>query len=280
MSHHFPFWHMSSPQSTITYNKLLFPWLVCHLSQLPTLSLFLCQSCLTCICHWCHSSLCHCSFRHRSTQSKYHSPPLDLVRRILDSASEVHLALLRNGEWGVVPTTRLLQPTIYTYDTLDDKSCTTQRPSHLRLSPTPNRQRSPSGYGTGNASCSKWVDVGKRGQHLLPCPAHFPQRSISAPSSPLNKSTNHLTPHHKNLHCFHSGTTAMTTRVTVVQWAPQSDTCLRHVPTSTVIPTSTAVSQLKVIMAMLNSWWLLSQVCCVVLDWLDIVLYFVFDVLL
>ena len=104
----------------------------------------------------------------------------------------------------MVPTTRLLQPTIYTYDTLDDKSCTTQRPSHLRLSPTPNHQRSPSGYGTGNASCSKWVDMGKRGQHLLPCPAHVPQRFISAPSSPLNKSTNHLIPHHKYLHCFHS----------------------------------------------------------------------------
>ena len=132
------------------------------------------------------------------------SSPLDLVRRILDSASEVHLALLRNGEWGVVPTTHLPQPTIYTYDTSDDESCTTQRPSHLRLSPTPNRQRSPSGCGTGNASFGKWMDVGKRGQHLLPCPAHVPQRSISAPSSPLNKSANHLTPFHKNLHYFHS----------------------------------------------------------------------------
>ena len=132
------------------------------------------------------------------------SSPLDLVKRILDSASEVHLALLRNGEWGEVPTTRLPQPTISTYDTSDEESCTTRRPSHLRLSPTPKRQRSPSGCGTGNASFDKVVDAGRRGKHLLPCPAHIPQRSISAPSSPLNKSTIHLTPHHRNLHCFHS----------------------------------------------------------------------------
>ena len=131
--------------------------------------------------------------------------PLDLVRRILDSASEVHLALLRSGEWSDVPTSRQLQPTIYTYDTSDDEFCLAQRPSQLRLSPTPKRQRSPSGCGTGNVCAIQGVDARRHGHHLSPCPSHIPQRSISAPSSPMNKTAAvHLSPHLNHMHCFHS----------------------------------------------------------------------------
>lgn len=133
------------------------------------------------------------------------SSPLDLVRRILDSASEVHLALLRSGEWSNVPTIRQLQPTIYTYDTSDDEFCAAQRPSQLRLSPTPKRQRSPNGCGTGNVCAVKGVDARRHGHHLSPCPSHIPQRSISAPSSPLNKTPAvHLSPRLSHMHCFHS----------------------------------------------------------------------------
>ena len=117
------------------------------------------------------------------------SSPLDFIERIFRCTPEVHLALLRNGEWGVVPTTHLPQPTIYTFDTLDDESCTTRHPSHLRPSPTPNRQCSPSGCGTGNTSFGKGVDARKHGQHL--CNHSDDDSSDSyAMVSPINQSHN------------------------------------------------------------------------------------------
>lgn len=156
--------------------------------------------------HWCQLSLSLLLLSQvNSIKISEDSFPLDLVRRILDSASEVHLTLLRNGDWSSVPTIHQLQPTIYTYDTSDDEFCAAQRPSHLRLSPTPKRQRSPSGCGTGTVCAVKGVDARRLGHHLSPYPSHIPQRSISAPSSPVNKTAAvRLSPHLKNVHCFHS----------------------------------------------------------------------------
>ena len=155
-------------------------------------------------CHWRQSLLL--LLQVNSIKISEDSSPLDLVRRILDSASEVHLALLRTVGWSEMPSCRahLPRPTINAYDTSDEESCTGRRPSRLRLSPTPTRQRSPSGCVTETASFGKALHTGRHGQQLLLFPPHEPQRSISAPSSPRNKSTVHLTPYRRNMHCFHS----------------------------------------------------------------------------
>ena len=154
----------------------------------------------------CHLSLvrgCHCFLLSQvnSINISEDSSPLDLVKRILDSASEVHLALMRAEGRSKKPATPLPQMSIQlnTYDTSDEETCTSHRPSRLRLSPSPTRHRSPSGSGADNVSPNQ----GRRKNCLMPGQGNAPLRSISAPSSPRNKETVHLTPY-RNMHFFHS----------------------------------------------------------------------------